>query len=53
MVGFVGQTMAGSTQFDGGWVMVSSSMHGLVAAVAIGLAFIPPGAYVRFIRSRV
>ena len=51
-VGLIGQIITGVTTTDGGWVMVSSSLHGLVAAIAIALAFIPPGFYVRYIRSR-
>ncbi len=51
-VGLVGQLVSGATTTDGGWVMVSSSLHGLVAAIAIALAFIPPAFYVRYIRSR-
>jgi hypothetical protein len=50
-VGFVGQVMMGTTNFDSGWVMVSSSMHGLVSAIAIALAFIPPRFYTRYVRS--
>lgn len=32
------------------WVVASSSAHGLVAAIAMGLAFLPPRAYTRWIR---
>lgn len=31
--------------------MLSSSLHGLVAAVAMSLAFMPPEAYRRFVTS--
>lgn len=51
-VGIVAQLFLGVTSTETGWVMVSSSLHGLVAAVAIALAFIPPGFYVRYIRTR-
>jgi hypothetical protein len=51
-VGLVGQIVTGSTTSEAGWVMVSSSLHGLVAAIAIALAFIPPGFYLRYIRTR-
>lgn len=51
-VGTVAQIATGVPATDQGWVMVSSSMHGLVAAVAIALAFVPPGFYVRYIRAR-
>jgi len=32
------------------WVVASSSAHGFVAAVAMSLAFLPPAAYLRYIR---
>ena len=51
-VGTAAQVVTGKTAFEVGWVMASSSLHGLVAAVAIGLAFIPPAAYRRWIRDR-
>jgi hypothetical protein len=51
-VGTVAQLVTGATIIQGGWTMVSSSLHGLVAAVAIALAFIPPAFYVRYIRAR-
>lgn len=51
-VGTVAQLVSGATTTQAGWVMVSSSLHGLVAAIAIALAFIPPASYVRYIRSR-
>ena len=51
-VGTVAQMISGQSIVEGGWVMVSSSMHGLVAAIAIALAFIPPAFYVRYIRDR-
>lgn len=51
-VGTVAQIVTGVMTFQGDWVMVSSSLHGLVAAIAIALAFIPPGFYVRYIRDR-
>ena len=50
-VGIVAQIVTGASTFEGGWVMVSSSMHGLVAAIAIALAFVPPSFYVRYIRT--
>ena len=49
-IGLVAQLVLGVASTDSGWVMASSSLHGLVAAVAIALAFIPPGFYVRYIR---
>lgn len=51
-VGTVAQLVTGTGVVQSGWVMASSSLHGLVAAVAIALAFIPPSFYVRYIRSR-
>ena len=51
-VGLIAQIVTGAATLDGGWVMVSSSIHGLIAAIAIALAFIPPGFYLRFIRTR-
>jgi hypothetical protein len=50
-VGTVAQIVTGVATTELGWVMVSSSMHGLVAAIAIALAFIPPGFYVRYIQA--
>ena len=35
-----------------GWVMLSSSLHGLAAAVAMWLAFVPNAWYTRMIRTR-
>ncbi len=51
-VGTVGQMVTGVEMTQSPWIMASSSLHGLVAAVAIALAFIPPGFYLRYIRSR-
>jgi hypothetical protein len=52
-VGTVAGIVTGQgTAPQGGWTMVSSSLHGLVAAIAIALAFIPPAFYVRYIRAR-
>jgi len=39
-----------STQIP--WVVTSSSLHGLVAAIAMGLAFVPPRPYTAWIRRR-
>jgi hypothetical protein len=52
LVGTVAQIVTGQNSMGVGWVMASSSLHGLVAAIAIGLAFIPPAAYLRWIRGR-
>jgi len=51
-VGTVTQIVTGADSLRSDWVMASSSLHGLVAAIAIALAFIPPGFYVRYIRTR-
>ncbi|MBW2400130.1 MAG: hypothetical protein JRG80_12775 [Deltaproteobacteria bacterium] len=51
-VGLAGQIITGAPTTEANWVLVSSSMHGLVAAIAIALAFIPPGFYLRYIRTR-
>jgi len=34
------------------WVMLSSSLHGLAAAIAMWLAFVPNARYTRWIRVR-
>jgi hypothetical protein len=34
------------------WVVFSSSLHGLTAAVAMSLAFMPPAGYLRWVRSQ-
>jgi hypothetical protein len=52
LVGTVAMLVTGQTTMAVGWVMASSSMHGLVAAIAIGLAFIPPARYLSWIRGR-
>jgi hypothetical protein len=35
------------------WVLALSSAHGMVAAVAMWLAFLPPQAWLRFVRRKV
>ena len=52
LIGTITQLVTGSQSTGVGWVMMSSSMHGLVAAIAIGLAFIPPAPYRRYVRGR-
>ena len=51
-VGIVGQMVTGVEMLRSPWITASSSLHGLVAAVAIALAFVPPRSYLRYIRSR-
>lgn len=51
-VGTLGQLVTGAEMIRSPWIMASSSLHGLVAAIAIALAFVPPASYLRYIRSR-
>ena len=52
LVGVIGQLVTGRLPIEVPWLMLSSSLHGLTAAVAMWLAFIPTPAYRRFIESR-
>jgi hypothetical protein len=49
LVGTVVQIVTGVPTTEEPWVLASSSAHGLVAALAMGLAFVPPAAYTRMI----
>jgi hypothetical protein len=51
-VGFTAQLLIGRPPLEIPWVTLSSSMHGLVAAVAMWFAFLPTEAYRRFIEER-
>jgi hypothetical protein len=51
-VGFAAQVITGVPSLEIPWVTISSSLHGLLAAVALSLAFLPPEAYRRFIAAR-
>jgi hypothetical protein len=51
-VGTIAQMVTGTELVQSDFVMASSSLHGLVAAIAIALAFVPPGFYLRYIRER-
>jgi hypothetical protein len=51
-VGSAAQAVTGIPSLAMPWVTVSSSLHGLVAAVALSLAFMPPESYRRFIAAR-
>ena len=51
-VGFTAQLVIGRPPLEIPWVTLSSSMHGLVAAVAMWFAFLPSEAYRRFIQRR-
>jgi len=46
------QVVTGQPTFDVGWVMLSSSLHGLTAAVAMWLAFLPSERYRRWVEAR-
>jgi hypothetical protein len=48
-IGVAAQVLTGVPIPEMSWVTVSSSLHGLVAAVAMSLAFMPPQAYRRFV----
>jgi len=51
-VGTVAQMWIGRPPLEIPWVTLSSSMHGLVAAVAMWFAFLPTEAYTRFLLGR-
>jgi hypothetical protein len=51
-VGIAAQLVTGRSPLELSWVMLSSSLHGLVAAVAMWLAFLPTRSYLRFIEAR-
>lgn len=51
-VGTVAQLVTGVDTMQSPAILTSSSLHGLVSAIAIALAFIPPAFYLRYIRSR-
>ena len=51
-VGGAMQWWTGQPPLEMPWVMLSSSLHGLAAAVAMWLAFVPNAAYTRMIRAR-
>ena len=50
-VGTVASVVAGLPTMEMSWVIVSSSAHGFVAAVAIFFAFLPPAWYVARLRA--
>jgi hypothetical protein len=52
LVGTVAQLATGVSLGDAGWVTVSSSLHGLVSAIALWLAFLPPQAWREYVRAR-
>jgi hypothetical protein len=51
-VGVLAQMLIGRPPLEIPWVTLSSSMHGLVAAVALSLAFLPSEAYRRLLVER-
>jgi hypothetical protein len=51
-VGIAAQLVTGLPPLELPWIMLSSSLHGLVAAVAMWLAFLPTRSYLRFIEAR-
>jgi len=51
-VGNLAQMITGASSLETPWLMASSSAHGLVSALALWLAFVPPAAYVRMLRRR-
>jgi hypothetical protein len=51
-VGVTAQLLIGRPPLEIPWVTLSSSMHGLVAAVALWFAFLPTQAYRRFLVER-
>ncbi len=51
-VGTIAHLVTGLAPLQLSWITLSSSLHGLTAAVALWLAFVPNQAYVRFIEAR-
>jgi len=51
-VGLVAQWVTNTASIEITWLMLSSSLHGLTAAVAMWLAFMPTESYRRFIEVR-
>jgi hypothetical protein len=51
-IGVVVQLTTSAAPIQVPWLMLSSSLHGLTAAVAMWLAFVPSEAYKRFIETR-
>jgi hypothetical protein len=52
LIGTVAQLATGVSVGDAGWVTVSSSLHGLVSAIALWLAFLPPQAWREYVKAR-
>jgi hypothetical protein len=51
-IGVAAQVATGLSPLEIPWVLLSSSLHGLTAAVAMWLAFLPPAAYLRLLEAR-
>lgn len=51
-IGTTVQLVTGQAPLSHTWVTMSSSFHGLVAAVALWLAFLPPAAFRRWVSAR-
>ncbi len=51
-IGVAVQVAAGTAAGQVSWAMMSSSLHGLIAAIALWFAFVPPDFYRRFIQDR-
>ena len=52
MAGIAAQLATGSSTGQIPWVMTSSSVHGLGAAIALWFTFVPPVFYRRYIQER-
>jgi hypothetical protein len=52
LIGTVAQVVLGAPSYEVPWVLASSSAHGLVAALAMWLAFLPPAAWTRLVQRR-
>ena len=50
LIGVSVQAITGMPLFDVPWLTLSSSLHGLVAAIAMWLAFVPPAGYLSRVR---
>jgi hypothetical protein len=52
LIGTAAQIVLSAPSYEVPWVLASSSAHGLVAALAMWLAFLPPAAWTRLIQRR-
>jgi hypothetical protein len=50
LIGTITALVVGQGSAEIPWVVMSSSLHGLVAAIALSLAFVPPAGYLRWVR---